>query len=85
MREAFKASDHMRVMDPLLGTLTQNGLSSGHLFKTGFDVTKLLAERIGPYVPGVDNVLAWREFGNKLQSFGMFRYVASALSPQKWT
>jgi hypothetical protein len=79
MREAFKASDHVRVMDPLLGALTQNGLSSGHLFKTGFDVTKLLAERIGPYMPGVDNDLAWRELGNKLQSFGTFRYVASML------
>ena len=79
MREAFKTGDRLTadVVDPALGFVTQEGLSSGHVMKLGFDATQKLAEVFGPWANGSD--LAWLEFGNKLQSFGTFRYVASML------
>ena len=79
MREAFKTGDRLTadVVDPALGFVTQEGLSSGHVMKLGFDATQKLAEVFAPWTTGSD--LAWLEFGNKLQSFGTFRYVASML------
>ncbi len=80
MRETFKAGDRLteEAIDPLLALLTQDGLQSGHVIKTGFDLTRSLTETLGGRIPGSD--LTWREFANKLESFATFRYVESALT-----
>jgi hypothetical protein len=82
MRETFKTGDRLTVetIDPMLALMTQDGLQSGHMIKTGFDLMRGLTEMFGTHLPGIDHGLAWREFTNKLESFGTFRYVDSVLN-----
>jgi hypothetical protein len=82
MRETFKTGDRLtaETIDPMLALMTQDGLQSGHVIKTGFDLMCGLTEKFGTHLPGMGNGLAWREFTNKLESFGTFRYVDSVLN-----
>jgi hypothetical protein len=81
MTEAFKVGDQLTVdkLDPLLNALTRSGLTSGLILKSGMDAVSQLLEHVSPHFHGSQNQLVLREFGNKLQSFGTFRYVGSVL------
>lgn len=81
MREALIAGDRLseETLDPLLLAFTQQGLHSGHLYKTGIDAVRVIAESLGARAQGSSRELVWQELGNKLQSFGTFRYVETVL------
>ena len=59
--------------------LTPETLAPGSAVKKGFDLAQQAIGALEAAAPAQDGRAAWREFGNKLESFGTFRYVDAVL------
>jgi hypothetical protein len=65
--------------EQLFHFFTPEALAPGSAVKKGFDLAQQAVEALEAAAPSRESRMAWRELGNKLQSFGTFRSVDSVL------
>ena len=78
---AIKAGDSLPgdLAEQVFHFFTPSSLAPGGTAKKSFDLAQQAVEALEGAAPSRDGRSAWREFGNKLQSFSTFRYVDATL------